>query len=131
MDKLRQEVQDAEGGVLLATGERLREAAGESRLKEKARERVATRLQAVGLCAIPQVPNYQEHEVYVTSLTSKLSLMFTALHYPTQDNLTRHVLPAAGRVAVAGEKWDAVDELGELLDDAKELVEKIEGTSGT
>jgi hypothetical protein len=112
---------------LLTTGEDLRIIAGESRLKEKARERVALALQYEGLLAIPEVPSFQDHEVYVTSLNSDLSLLFLALLNPSDDNLERRVLPAVGPAAEEAGRWDGVEELGELLDEARRLVTKIEG----
>jgi hypothetical protein len=126
LEELRREVNEAEGGVVLTTGERLRIAAGESRLKERARERVALSLQTEGLLAIPEVPDWQGHEVFVTSQTSDLGLMFLALQNPSEDNLRRHILPGAGQAKLAGERWRAVDELGELLDDARKLVATID-----
>jgi mannitol/fructose-specific phosphotransferase system IIA component len=130
MDALRKEVKDAGGEVLICTGERLRKAAGESRLKEKARDRVAEAMQGSGLIAIPSVPEDQSREVYVTSLTSDLALLFLALHNASEDNLANRVLPAVGLAGSAYEKADALDELAETLDDARELAKKITGTGG-
>jgi hypothetical protein len=126
LEQLRREVDEADGGVILTTGERLRIAAGESRLKEKARDRVALSLQTEGLLAIPEVPDSQHMEVFLTSQTSDLGLMFLALLNPSEDNLRRHALPAAGRVGLVGGKWKALDQLGELLDDARQLVDDLD-----
>jgi hypothetical protein len=125
MEELRKKVQEVEKEVLLTTGEELRLAAGESRLKEKARERVASALESEGLLAVPDVPGSQGDEVYLTSLTSELGLLFGALNNPGEDNLIRRVLPAVGSDGGVAEHMEAVEELGELLDDAQELVTRM------
>jgi hypothetical protein len=126
LDELMRDVKEAEGGVLITNGERLREAVGITRLKEKARLRVQETLGSVGLRALPEVPRYQHEEVYVVQTSTAPEFLFAALHNPSKQALRKHVLPAvrgSRRSVVSGV---AVSDLGELLDEAKELIAEIE-----
>jgi hypothetical protein len=124
--ELKAEVEASPQGVVLTTGERLRIAAGESRLKEKARERIAEKLRGAGLIAIPEVPQFQHEEVYVAQAGSPAELLFAALTHPSGDSLTRHVLPAVGIEAGHVVKTVALAEASDLLDELRARLEEAE-----
>jgi hypothetical protein len=126
LEQLRKDVHDADGGVLLTNGQRLREVAGITRLKEKARQRVQEALGGAGLRALPGVPQYQHEEVYIVQTSTTPELLFAALHHPNKDALKRHVLPAIKGPKAALVSRVAVSELSDLLDEAKERLAEIE-----
>ena len=126
LEQLRKDVRDANGGVLLTNGQRLREAAGITRLKEKARQRVQDALGGAGLRALPKVPQYQHEEVYVVQNSTTLELLFAALHHPNKDALKHHVLPAIEGPKAALVSRVAIAELSDLLEEAKDRLAEIE-----
>jgi hypothetical protein len=126
LDELAADVRSAEGETRLVTGLELREAAGESRLKERARERVEERLRGVGLSVWPEVPDRQRHEVYVTRMGSAVDRLHQAILNPSDDNL-KQLLAAAGSGSVVVEQRDALGELRDVLKEAQGLAAKAAG----
>jgi hypothetical protein len=127
LDELADEVRSAKGETRLASGLELREAAGESRLKEKARERVEERLRGVGLSVIPEVPDRQRDEVYVTRIGSAVDRLDQAMRDPSDDNL-KQLLAAAGSGNVVVEQRESLAELEVVLAEAQELAKRAAGT---
>lgn len=125
LDKLWKDVQSASGGVLLSSGLEIRAAAGETRLKEKARARVAEALRSIGLVAIPEVPEDQEDAVYVVRAGSDVELLFNALTHPGDRGLPL-VLQATGGAKSAVNQLTALAQLRDALEEAQEHMAKIE-----
>lgn len=129
MDSLRKGVGDAEGETVLALGWELRLAGGESRLKEKARQRVEDALRSAGLVAIPEVPEDQRQRVVVTRAGSAVERLWLAFHRAEPDSLAL-LLRAGGEAGTTEAERDALDELREVLTEAQELTAKAAGEGG-
>jgi hypothetical protein len=126
LDEMDAAVRKAEGETLLCIGWDLRHVADESRLKDKARDRIKDKLRGAGLVVIPEVPDDQKHECYVTRAGSDVERVFNAYVRPEERNLSQ-VLASAGEGGIAAEQIEAVGELRTVLEEAGELLLKVEG----
>ena len=117
-------VDAAPDGVLLCEAVDLRDACDESRLKAQARIRVRDALASRGLVALPEVPEYQEHPVYVTRLSSPVDLLFKAFTRPAPEALPVIRGAVGGTGEVTGHQ-DAAKQVAELIDEARAELGKI------
>lgn len=119
-------VDAAEDGVLLCEAIDLRDACGESRLKAQARIRVRDGLASRGLVALPEVPEDQEHPVYVTRLSSPADLLFKAFTRPDPEAL-QVIRGAVGGTGEVASQQDAAKQVAELIDEARVELDKMLG----
>lgn len=128
VEEIGDAVDAAENGVLLCEAVDLRDACDESRLKAQARIRVSEALASRGLVALPEVPEYQEHPVYVTRLSSAADLLFKAFTRPRPEALQVIRGAVGGTGEVAGQQ-DAAKQVAELIDEARAELDKMLGKS--
>lgn len=114
-------VKGAEEETMLCTGEDLRDAGGESRLKALARERIQDRLRSEGLIAFPDVPQYQDQLAYVTQIGSGVDKLSSALNDPSKEGLqllrgaVGDSQPVIDQQAAMREAITAIEEAGKAL----------------
>lgn len=126
IDDLKAAVESGDKEMALVTGLELREAAGESRLKANARDRVADRLAQHGLIALPEVPWDQNQEVYLVRVGSPADLLHRAFEAPSKLNMGRVAGSLEKTSEVVGHQ-DAIDEALDLLEEVQDLLGKVVG----
>lgn len=123
LDQLELEVQAAKDELVLLKAGQLRDLSNESRLKSLARERIQEKLSQRGLVALPDVPDWQEHLVYITRLGSDVFKLFSALNDPSEANLEKLHGAASGTSIVVKEQkqiaeaFELASELSEVLNE--------------
>jgi len=124
-------VKSAQDATLVCSGEDLRDAGGESRLKALARERIQEKLRAEGLIALPDVPQFQGQSAYVTQIGSGVDRLSEALSTPSEGGL-QILRSAAGDSQPVVDQQAALREAITAIEEAgKALASVANGSAGT
>jgi hypothetical protein len=125
IDALRSAVEAQEGEVLLCRGIDLRQIAGVTRLKSRAREQVGKVLTRAGLVALPEVPEDQRSAVYVARVESEAEKLYGALNDPSEWGLKLLQGATVGSGALAMQA-DRLGDARALLAEAQEALAGLE-----
>lgn len=129
LDELEVDVDARAERTIVIEAWEVRDACKESRLKELARERIQERLQQRGLVALPEVPGNQYEELYVTRIGSDVHKLWNSFESPSLAGL-KVLAGATGKAKPVVGEQAKLEELEELLGDARDLIVEIRSDGG-